>query len=232
MARPAVSSRDRWVGCAQNAGWSPSGASASRPQGGPGRRGRRRGRRGAVRLWPGADPSVPPVDRPHWPSPATWATASASSRCRSTVRWWRGGARPWETEGLGSTPYSMLALTWQDPGDSPVLEVRTRARRPLVRLAAGVAAADLPDAGSEERVTVGSTDLIWTGASDGVQVRVGGLLPAGSRWSCCSPGRGPRTPSNRRRSSPARRPRAPAWCRDRACADAGSWGADERWRDG
>ena len=188
---------------------------------------------GAVRLWPGADPSGTPGGPPALALAGDVGDGIGELAVpldgSLVVR--RGTAR-WETEGLGSTPYSMLALTWQDPGDSPVLDVRTRAEgqwsdwRPVSRLH------DLPDAGSEERVTVGSTDLIWTGASDGVQVRVGGLLPRGLTLVLLQPWARPEDATEpeevvARQASPRAGlvPRPPLRGRRR-------WGADESWRDG
>jgi hypothetical protein len=73
----------------------------------------------------------------------------------------------------------MLALTWLDPSDSPVVEVRCRADGRWSDWRAMRRLDDLPDAGAGEGAVVGSTDLLWVGPSDGVQVRVRGPRPSG-----------------------------------------------------
>jgi hypothetical protein len=89
------------------------------------------------------------------------------------------GDGSFETVGMTSTPYSMLALTWDRGAAAPPLEVRTRTDgawddwRPAPPLADG------PDPASDEVATRSGTDLAWVGPADGVQVRVGGPVPRG-----------------------------------------------------
>ena len=132
----------------------------------------------------------------------------------------------------------MLALTWDSRDPAPVLEVRTRADgrwgdwQPVPPLA------DRPDASSGEGAAVASTELMWTGPSDGVRVRVGGAWPRGLTLVLLQPWAQPgddaadaetdeplgRTPAARG-SRAGRVPRPDLRGRRQ-------WGAREAWRDG
>ncbi len=135
---------------------------------------------GAVRVWPGSDP----VEGSRTPTLSLVGGESdgigeLEVPLDGPVLARRSGDGRWETAGLSSTPYSMLALTWDATDVAPELEVRTRADgrwsdwRPVPVLADG------PDASSDEDASVAGTDLMWIGPSDGVQVRAGGVRPAG-----------------------------------------------------
>ncbi len=91
----------------------------------------------------------------------------------------RTGASVWESDGLSSTTYSMLALKWDRRDPAPDLVVRTRSGDVWGDWRTVPALADRPDTGSGEDTAVGGTELIWTGPSDGVQVRVGAVRPRG-----------------------------------------------------
>ena len=91
----------------------------------------------------------------------------------------RVGNDLWESDGLSSTPYSMLGLTWDDRDPAPVLEVRTRTDGQWGDWLPMAPLADRPDASSGEGAAVASTELVWIGPSDGVRVRVGGVRPRG-----------------------------------------------------
>jgi hypothetical protein len=192
---------------------------------------------GAVRAWPGADPETGPG--------TLTLTGSASDGIGELevpldgpLLARRSDDGGWETTGLSSTAYSMLALTW-DPRDvAPALEVRTRAAaewsdwRPVPVLADG------PDLSSEEETRVAGTDLMWIGPADGVQVRVGPSRPRELTLVLLNPWAQPgdeaaaedlgetvgsTTAERRSRAGRVPRPRQ----RGRR-----QWGANERWRDG
>ena len=124
------------------------------------------------------------------------------------------------------------------PRPAPVLEVRTRAGgrwgdwQPVPPLA------DRPDASSGEGAAVASTELMWTGPSDGVRVRVGGARPRGLTLVLLQPwaqpgddasdaeadeplGRTPAARGSRAGLVPRPDPRGRR-----------KWGAREAWRDG
>jgi hypothetical protein len=91
----------------------------------------------------------------------------------------RTGDEVWQTEELTSASYTMLALTWDDATDAPDLSVRTRTDDAWADWRPVPALADGPDAGSDEGSSRVGSDLMWIGPADGVQVRVGGVLPDG-----------------------------------------------------
>jgi hypothetical protein len=132
-------------------------------------------------------------------------------------------------------PFSLVGVTWDDPDATldGTAQVRTRSResgawstwRPLetdVRT---------PEAGPDrDRAGVrGSTQPLWTGPSDGVQVRVSGSrLPAGLRVELVDPEAGSGAVHTAvvepEEAGPAARPRSP----ERPDVTArSSWGADE-----
>ncbi len=132
----------------------------------------------AARVWPGAEPS----GRAGGPALALAGQSTdgigelevdLGPLLRST------GDGAWETSGLTSTPYSMLALTWDVGEADPVLEVRTRADETWADWLPVPALADRPDARSGEDSSRAGTELVWIGPADGVQVRAGGVRPRG-----------------------------------------------------
>ena len=191
---------------------------------------------GAVRAWPGSDPDAGSG------APTLSLVGDESDGIGELevpldgpVHARRSGDGRWETAGLSSTPYSMLALTWDATEPAPQLEVRTRADG-RERVAAGAVLADGPDAFSDEDTSVAGTDLMWIGPSDGVQVRAGGGRPAGLSLVLLHPGAARR----RGRGGPGRTGRAyggrPRFAgRSRAAsppARAPEVGRPESWRRG
>jgi hypothetical protein len=191
----------------------------------------------AVRVWPGADPETG--------SRTLTLTGSASEGIGEldvpldgpllARRTDDGG---WETTALASTAYSMLALTWEAGETSPEVEVRTRSDggwsdwRPVPVLT------DAPDAASGEESGVAGTDLMWIGASDGVQVRVGASRPRGLTLVLLNPWPQPGddaaageldVPLGRASDEPLSRAGRVPRPRQRGRRQ---WGANERWRDG
>jgi hypothetical protein len=145
---------------------------------------------------------------------------------------------PWESGGLSSTPYSMLGLTWDSRDAAPDLEVRTRADGRWGDWQRVPPLADRPDALSGEGASVASTEVMWTGPSDGVRVRVGGVWPRGLTLVLLQPWAQPGD------DAPAAETDEPL---GRTAATSGSraglvprpdlrgrrqWGARESWRDG
>lgn len=135
-----------------------------------------------------------------------------------------------------TTSYSMVGLTWR--GADPALRVRSRGPagwrpwREAEVLAAG------PAPGDEGRPGLRATELLWTGASDGVQVDVAGsghrrlrlvLIDPGARASDRTAGRTAGRMSGRTsgRAVPASR-RAP----QPDLISRKRWGADPSWRNG
>ncbi len=120
------------------------------------------------------------MDGRRWPWSTMAAKGSASSRYRSTARCWRD-----EPTNCGRpTPCPprrtrCSRLTWHRPDLVPDLAVRTRADGDWSDWQPVPALSDRPDASSGEGLARGSTELMWIGPSDGVQVRVGGVRPRG-----------------------------------------------------
>ncbi|HET9518743.1 MAG TPA: N-acetylmuramoyl-L-alanine amidase [Actinoplanes sp.] len=117
------------------------------------------------------------------------------------------GARTFGATPLTAVParstalFSLLGITWPDPQAKPAgtVQVRTRAVANRRWSPWHTLETDEPsgaDRGTEGPGERGSTDPVWVGASDGVQVRVlahGGSapLPAGARLDLIDPGADP-----------------------------------------
>ncbi|MEV3968916.1 N-acetylmuramoyl-L-alanine amidase [Streptomyces sp. NPDC050698] len=93
-----------------------------------------------------------------------------------------------------TAPFSLVGVTWDDPDAAleGTAEVRTRSRQSGLWSAWRPLESDVhaPEAGPDrDRTGVrGSTQPLWTGPSDGVQVRVSGSrLPAGLRVDLVDP---------------------------------------------
>jgi hypothetical protein len=144
----------------------------------------------------------------------------------------------WETGGLSSTSYSMLALTWHRPDVAPDLAVRSRADGEWSDWLPVPALADRPDASSGEGVARGSTELMWIGPSDGVQVRVGGVRPRGLTLVLLQPWAQPGDDGeNAEADEPFGRTTAARGARPGLVPRPDThgrrqWGARESWRDG
>jgi hypothetical protein len=94
-----------------------------------------------------------------------------------------------------TAPFSMLGVVWNAPDANLAGSVRVRTRsastgrwsewRPVT-----VAEDDLPDGIRREHSHLGATSPLWTGPSNGVDVRVAGerTLPAGMRVALIDPG--------------------------------------------
>jgi len=101
-------------------------------------------------------------------------------------------------------PFSMVGVSWDDPGAKlhGSVQVRTRGAAsgrwsPWRTLQ--IDDHDAPDAGSSaERPRRGATKPLWVGPSNGVQIRVtgSGPPPAGLRAELVDPGDGPRVPQS------------------------------------
>jgi hypothetical protein len=185
---------------------------------------------GAVRVWPGTSPGGGGGDEG-----ALTLAGDASDGIgelvvplaeRFLAR--RSDASRSETGALVSTRYSMLALTWQDPRESPLVEIRSRTdgrwsdwrRVPHLQ--------DVPDAGAGEGTAVGGTDLIWVGPSDGVQARVTGPSPSGLSLVLLEPWAQPDDLLDQpdERSAPTSVGQVP----EPELRGRRRWGADESWR--
>ncbi|WP_030233307.1 MULTISPECIES: N-acetylmuramoyl-L-alanine amidase [unclassified Streptomyces] len=133
-------------------------------------------------------------------------------------------------------PFSMIGVTWDDPDAAlhGTVHVRTRSRESGVWSAWRALDTDVrtPESGPDrDRAGVrGGTQPLWTGPSDGIQVRVSGpALPEGLRVELVDPDGGPDTvhttvvdPDVVRPAAgvPLAAPRPPVTSRS-------AWGADE-----
>jgi hypothetical protein len=105
-----------------------------------------------------------------------------------------------------TAPFSLLGITWSDPESMPagVVQVRTRTVADRQWSPWRILETDEPsgaDRGTEGTDARGSTDPLWAGPSDGVQVRVLAAgaappqaLPAGARLDLIDPGADPTAP--------------------------------------
>ncbi|WP_338677126.1 N-acetylmuramoyl-L-alanine amidase [Streptomyces sp. SCSIO 30461] len=182
-----------------------------------------------------AAPAPPPTAEPT-PSPETRAAGGVRS-----VPLPAGGDPELRTLPARATePFSLLGLTWDDPGAAldGTVEVRTRDSRTGAwsawqALEAGVRAPDpVPErAGTALR---GGTAPLWTGPADGVQLRArGDALPRGLRLELVDPGQagGGRDVAGAPPSAPGSPPSADARIRAAvprpAVVSRSGWGADE-----
>jgi len=194
---------------------------------------------GAARLWPGTDhtggrpsPTLALLDQGSDGISELEVPLDGPLLARSV------GDNSWQTDGLSSTSYSMLALTWDRREGSPLLDVRTRAAGRWSGWQRVPVLSDGPDASSGEGTAVAGTELMWVGPSDGVQLRVGGARPRGLTLVLLRPW-----------ARPGDEPAAVEGdeALGRSTADRGSrvglvprpnlhgrrqWGAQESWRDG
>ncbi|MFB7861367.1 peptidoglycan recognition protein [Streptomyces sp. NPDC056069] len=138
-----------------------------------------------------------------------------------------------------TAPFSMIGLTWADPRAElgGTAEVRTRDHRTGRWSAWRTLDQDVrtPDAGSDSRSAGGraGTQPLWTGLSDGVQVRIdaGAKLPEGLRVELVDPRAGG-TPAGARTAGAPRTPTsvagaAAAAAERPAITPRSGWGADE-----
>ena len=126
------------------------------------------------------------------------ATASALSRTGSPALSARAAAVADRT-----APFSLLGVTWTDPAAvlAGTIQVRTRALADGRWSGWRLLETDVPsaaDPGTEAGAVRGSTDPLWVGPSDGVEVRVlsaagapAPSLPAGARVDLIDPGAEP-----------------------------------------
>ncbi|MFD7442334.1 N-acetylmuramoyl-L-alanine amidase [Streptomyces sp. NPDC059909] len=124
-------------------------------------------------------------------------------------------------------PFSMIGLTWNDASAqlAGTAEVRTRDSRTGAWSEWRTLDADVrgPESGPERAGTAlrGGTSPLWTGPSDGFQLRARGeALPEGLRVELVDPGRSDEVPV-----PPSPRAEAPA--RAPAITSRAGWGADE-----
>ncbi|MFD5425025.1 N-acetylmuramoyl-L-alanine amidase [Streptomyces sp. NPDC127084] len=185
-----------------------------------------------------AAPVSPPAHEPA-PSPSPGARAAGDVR---SVRVPVGEDPALRTLPARTTePFSLLGLTWDDPGAAldGTVEVRTRDSRTGAwsawqTLEAGLRA---PEPGPERAGAAlrGGTAPLWTGPADGVQLRArGDALPHGLRLELVDPG-----PEDGGRAAAGPPPSAPpptAGSRDArvqaavprpAVVSRSGWGADE-----
>jgi len=133
---------------------------------------------------------------------------------------------------FATSSYSMVAATWR--GTAPRVDVRTAPGQPWRRLPL---LEDGPSRGSAERVPgLRGTDLVWTGADTGLDVRVTGTghrdlelvlvdpgeLPSDDDAAAAAPAE-PRTTTRELAATRAPRP---------ALRTRRDWGADDSWRNG
>ncbi|QBR93396.1 N-acetylmuramoyl-L-alanine amidase [Nocardioides euryhalodurans] len=147
----------------------------------------------------------------------------------------RVGKGRWETRRLPTSTHSMVGFTWPEEAPAPTIRIRSRVAgawqpwQPVPRLH------DAPDPDSGEGNAVTGTDLVWIGASDGIQIQVEGSRPGGLTLVLLHPARR------------ALDTQAAPLARGLAAAEAetaerrvpmptmfsrADWGADERWRSG
>ncbi|MCK8435304.1 N-acetylmuramoyl-L-alanine amidase [Streptomyces sp. D2-8] len=124
----------------------------------------------------------------------TQPARAVSSDGVHTVRVPGGDPRERSLAPRTTEPFSLIGVTWDDPDATldGTVQVRTRSRESGAWSAWRPLETDVrtPEAGPErDRAGVrGSTQPLWTGPSDGVQVRVSGSrLPAGLRVELVDP---------------------------------------------
>ena len=195
---------------------------------------------GAVRVWPGADPGGRPDGLPALAlvDQDDDGISELAVPLDGPVLARRVGSDLWESDGLSSTPYSMLGLTWDRRDAAPVLQVRTRTDGQWGDWLPMAPLADLPDGSSGEGTAVASTELVWIGPSDGVRVRVGGVRPRGLTLVLLQPWAQPGDDASDEesdqplgRTATARGSRAGHVPRPQLHGRR-QWGARESWRDG
>ncbi|MET9389980.1 N-acetylmuramoyl-L-alanine amidase [Streptomyces sp. NPDC006624] len=166
--------------------------------------------------------------------PALPATASSSSGGVQTVRVPDGDPRKRSLAPRTTEPFSLLGVTWDDP--DAVLDgtarVRTRSRESGAWSAWRPLDTDVrpPETGPDgTRAGVrGSTQPLWTGPSDGVQVRVSGTrLPEGLRVELIDPGSGPAPVVHTVERGAAEPAPGPLAAERPAVTARSTWGADE-----
>jgi len=146
--------------------------------------------------------------------------------------------RRWRSAHLPTSTHSMVAFTWQASAGDPHIHIRSRVAgawlpwRPVHLLH------DLPDDDSDEGTGVVGTELVWIGASDGIQVEVAGARPSDLTLVLLYPSRRasdvaltPRRGGRARTSRTSRSGTDPAVPKP-ALLTRSDWGADERLRDG
>ncbi|MFD5161687.1 N-acetylmuramoyl-L-alanine amidase [Streptomyces hawaiiensis] len=128
----------------------------------------------------------------------TQPARAASSDGVHTVRVPDGDPHERSLAPRTTEPFSLIGVTWDDPDAAldGTVQVRTRSRESGAWSAWRPLETDVraPEAGPDrDRAGVrGSTQPLWTGPSDGVQVRVSGSrLPAGLRVELVDPEAGP-----------------------------------------
>ncbi len=191
-------------------------------------------------MWPGADPGARPDGLPALAlvDQDDDGISELAVPLDGPVLTRRVGNDLWESDGLSSTPYSMLGLTWDRRDPAPVLQVRTRSDGQWGDWLPMAPLADLPDGSSGEGSAVASTELVWIGPSDGVRVRVGGVRPRGLTLVLLQPWAQPGDDASDEesdqplgRTATARGSRAGHVPRPQLHGRR-QWGARESWRDG
>ncbi|MDQ1016815.1 hypothetical protein [Streptomyces afghaniensis] len=148
--------------------------------------------------------------------PARTSADAASSDRVHTVRVPDGDPHERSLDPRTTEPFSLIGVTWDDPDAvlDGTAQVRTRSRESGAWSAWSALDTDVraPEAGPDrDRAGVrGGTQPLWTGPSDGVEVRVsgGGGCPRGcaSNWSTPTAGRTPCTARSSNRTPPGRTP--------------------------
>ena len=162
-------------------------------------------------------PPLPPLTlRRGWSCCATPARSSRPPRsdCRPVRRGWP------------PTVTAQVGATWQ--GIAPTLAVRTTPDGPWLPLPE---LADGPSAGQGEGIPgQGATDLVWTGASRGIEVRVIGSGFSDLELVLIDPGRLPSDDGSM--AVPRARPSAPDRAPRPELRTRQDWDADPSWRNG
>jgi hypothetical protein len=146
--------------------------------------------------------------------------------------------RRWRSAHLPTSTHSMVAFTWQARAGDPHLHIRSRVAGAWLPWRPVHVLHDLPDADSHEGTGVVGTELVWIGASDGIQVEVRGDRPEDLTLVLLYPARRasdvaltPRRRKVARTNRTSRSGTEPAVPQP-ALLTRSDWGADERLRDG
>jgi hypothetical protein len=140
-----------------------------------------------------------------------------------------GGA--WSTTKLATSTHSMVAATWTGPG-TPSVRIRSRTDGRWTAWQRLATMHDGPDDDGPEASPIRGTELVWTGDSDGIQVRVTGDLPAALALTLLRPARLPGDTAAIAAAPVGRRSSARAGTTDLkpVLLSRASWGADESLR--
>ena len=147
-----------------------------------------------------------------------------TSRSGGTVR----------TPGLTTSLHSMVGATWTGDAE-PVLRIRSRVAGRWTGWRLLPHLHDRPDTESSEDTPLQSTQPVWTGDSDGIQVEVRGARPVDLALVLLRPAPLPSDRISARRATttrPRQHDAAPGTVPEPPLLNRSDWGADESWRNG